>query len=101
MGGNMKMLTEEEYNRLKAEAAEGRRLKALINKPELLDFAKAVPMEWADSAICLKVFEHYAKINGHQVMREKLDVLWDRKWSTSPGGALYRPGVADLQTESA
>jgi nucleoside 2-deoxyribosyltransferase len=61
----------------------------------------AVPIEWADCAICLKVFAHYAKINQHQVMREKLDVLWDRKWSASQGGALYRPGVADLQTESA
>lgn len=41
----MKMLTEEEYNRLKAEAADGLRLRELINTPELLDFAKAVPLE--------------------------------------------------------
>lgn len=41
----MKYMTEEEYNRLHAEAKEGQRLKALINTPELLDFAKAVPLE--------------------------------------------------------
>lgn len=45
MGERMKYMTEEDYNRLQAEAAEGRRLKALINTPELLDFAKAVPLE--------------------------------------------------------
>jgi len=45
MGERMNYMTEEEYNRLHAEAAEGRRLKALINTPELLDFAKAVPLE--------------------------------------------------------
>lgn len=52
----------------------------------------AVPSEWADCAILLKVFAHYAKINGHQAIRSKLDVLWDRKWSAANSGALYRPG---------
>lgn len=41
----MKHMTEEEYNRLTAEAEEGRRLTALINTPELLDFQKAVLLE--------------------------------------------------------
>lgn len=40
----------------------------------------------------LKVFEHYARINGHQAMRDKLDVLWARQWSAANSGALYRPG---------
>jgi nucleoside 2-deoxyribosyltransferase len=51
----------------------------------------AVPGEWADVAILLKVFEHYAKINGHQAMRTKLDVLWGRRWGAANSGALYRP----------
>lgn len=50
-----------------------------------------VPTEWADAAILLKVFEHLAKINGNQVMRDKLDVLWERQWAPDFGGALYRP----------
>lgn len=41
----MKHLTQEEFDRLTAEAAEGRRLTALVNTPELLDFQKAVPLE--------------------------------------------------------
>jgi hypothetical protein len=41
----MKHLTQEEFDRLTAEAAEGRRLTALVNTPELLDFMKAVPLE--------------------------------------------------------
>ena len=48
-----------------------------------------VEEEWADSAILLKVFEHLAKINGHQVMRDKLDILWERKWAPDYGGALH------------
>lgn len=43
----MKHLTQEEFDRLTAEAAEGRRLSALINTPELLDFMKGVPLEAA------------------------------------------------------
>jgi len=43
----MKHLTQEEFDRLTAEAAEGRRLTALVNTPELLDFMKAVPLEAA------------------------------------------------------
>lgn len=41
----MKHLTQEEFDRLTTEAAEGRRLSALINTPELLDFQKAVLLE--------------------------------------------------------
>lgn len=41
----MKHLTQEEFDRLTAEAAEGRRLSALVNTPELLDFQKAVLLE--------------------------------------------------------
>ena len=41
----MKHLTQEEFDLLTAEAAEGRRLTALVNTPELLDFMKAVPLE--------------------------------------------------------
>ena len=41
----MKHLTTEEYDRLQAEAAEGRRLTALVNTPELVDFPKAVQLE--------------------------------------------------------
>lgn len=41
----MKHLTQEEYDRLMAEAAEGRRLKALVNTPELLNFMAGVPLE--------------------------------------------------------
>ena len=41
----MKHLTQEEFDRLTAEAAEGRRLSVLINTPELLDFMKSVPLE--------------------------------------------------------
>lgn len=51
----------------------------------------AIPSEWADCAILLKVFEHYAEINGHVAMRNKLDILWERKWSAANSGALYRP----------
>jgi hypothetical protein len=43
----MKHLTQEEFDRLTAEAAEGRRLTALVNTPELLDFQKAVLLEAA------------------------------------------------------
>lgn len=41
----MKHLTEAEHEALVRDAAEGRRLTALINTPELLDFAKAVHLE--------------------------------------------------------
>lgn len=41
----MKHLTQEEYDRLMADAAEGRRLKALVNTPELLNFMAGVPLE--------------------------------------------------------
>lgn len=48
--------------------------------------------EWADVGILLKVFENYAKIDGHGAMRSKLEILWNRKWSAAKSGALYRPG---------
>jgi hypothetical protein len=51
--------------------------------------------------ILLKVFSHYAGINQQQVMREKLDVLWDRNSSASQGGPLFRPGSIEVMTESA
>ncbi|WP_180131916.1 hypothetical protein [Rhodoferax sp. BLA1] len=57
-----------------------------------------VPIEWADCAILLKVFENLANINGHQVMRNKLNVLWDRKWAPDSGGALYRPATIGQET---
>lgn len=41
----MKQVTEAEYDALVKDAAEGRRLSALINTPELVDFAKAVHLE--------------------------------------------------------
>lgn len=66
-------------------------LRKATDRNEIGGNPKAVPSEWADVAILLKVFEHYAKIDGHQVMRDKLDVLWGRRWGAANSGALYRP----------
>lgn len=41
----MKHLTQEELDRLSAEASEGRRLAALINTPELISFRDGVVLE--------------------------------------------------------
>ena len=51
-----------------------------------------VPAEWADCSILLEVFRHHAGIDKNRVVREKLDVLWNRAWEAAPSGALYRPG---------
>lgn len=53
----------------------------------------AVPGEYADCAILLKVFAHHAKINEHGAIRKKLDVLWSRAWEADASGALYRPRI--------
>lgn len=45
VGSGIKQLPEAEYEALVGDAAEGRRLAALINTPELVDFAKAVHLE--------------------------------------------------------
>jgi len=41
----MKHLTQEEFDRLTSEAAESRRLTALVSTPELIDFQMAMPLE--------------------------------------------------------
>ncbi len=61
---------------------------------------EAMPEEFADCGILLKVFEHFAKINGHQVMRDKLDVLWARNWAPDLGGALYRPAATFVPADT-
>lgn len=52
----------------------------------------AVPSEWSDCAILLKVFAQYAGISEHVEVRNKLDILWERRWGAANSGALYRPG---------
>lgn len=52
---------------------------------------RAVPSEWSDCAILLKVFAHYARIREHVEIRNKLDILWVRQWGAANSGALYRP----------
>jgi nucleoside 2-deoxyribosyltransferase len=63
---------------------------------------RAVPSEWADCAILLKVFAHYAGIREHVEIRNKLDILWERQWGAANSGALYRPDqIVHSLTQSA
>lgn len=57
---------------------------------------KTVPAEVADCKILLDVFSHYAGINQHEAAREKMAILWARAWEPSASGALYRPGIVEL-----
>ena len=52
----------------------------------------AIPQEWADCAILLKVFERHAGILGDLVVQEKLNVCKLRQWEPDADGVLWRPG---------
>lgn len=47
--------------------------------------------EWADVAILLKVFAHYASIDQYKAIRDKVDILWQRQWKADEAGVLWRP----------
>lgn len=51
----------------------------------------AVPQEWADCAMLLEVFSKHWRIDEYKEIRQKLDILLERKWQADAGGALYRP----------
>lgn len=65
--------------------------KKSVERGELGGDAAAIPKEWADCAILLEVIADHAGIDKTGVVREKLDVLWNREWQADESGALYRP----------
>lgn len=64
-----------------------------LSRSEFGGDATAIPKEWADCAILMEVFASHAGIEKNKVVREKLDVLWDREWWADESGALYRPDL--------
>ena len=57
-----------------------------------------IPEEWADCAILLEIYAKHAGINKKKVVRDKLDVLWVRKWQADEDGVLWRPGTKQVET---
>lgn len=70
-------------------------IKKSRDRGEIGGDAAAVPKEWADCAILMKVIAAHLAIPESGVVRDKLDILWEREWEPDESGALYRASVSN------